>query len=76
MKWMKLEPILQSEISQKEKNTYCILMHIDRIYKILLMDLFAGKERRCRHKNKLIDTVGVQVGQIEKVALTYIHYNM
>ena len=76
MKWMKLEPILQSEVSQKEKNTYCILIHMYRIYKILLMDLFAGKEMRCRHKNKLTDTVGVQVGQIEKVALTYIHYNM
>ena len=28
VKWMNLEPIIQSEISQKEKNKYCILMHI------------------------------------------------
>ena len=28
MKWMNLEPIIQSEISQKEKDKYCILMHI------------------------------------------------
>ena len=28
MRWMKLEPILQSEISQKEKHQYSILMHI------------------------------------------------
>ena len=28
MRWMKLEPIIQSEISQKEKKKYCILMHI------------------------------------------------
>ena len=27
MRWMKLEPIIQSEVSQKEKNKY-ILMHI------------------------------------------------
>ena len=27
MRWMKLEPI-QSEVSQKEKYQYCILMHI------------------------------------------------
>ena len=27
MRWMKLEPI-QSEVSQKEKNKYCIFMHI------------------------------------------------
>ena len=28
MKWMKLEPITHSEVSQKEKYRYCILMHI------------------------------------------------
>ena len=28
MKWMKLEPIIQSEVSQKEKQQYSILMHI------------------------------------------------
>ena len=28
MRWMKLEPIIQSEISQKEKYQYSILMHI------------------------------------------------
>ena len=28
MKWMNLEPIIQSEVSQKEKNKYCILTHI------------------------------------------------
>ena len=28
MRWMKLEQIIQSEISQKEKHQYSILMHI------------------------------------------------
>ena len=28
MRWMKLEPITQSEVSQKEKHQYSILMHI------------------------------------------------
>ena len=28
MRQMKLEPIIQSEISQKEKNKHCILVHI------------------------------------------------
>ena len=28
MRWMKLEPIIQSEISQKGKHQYSILMHI------------------------------------------------
>ena len=28
MRWMKLEPIIQSEVSQKEKHQYSMLMHI------------------------------------------------
>ena len=28
VRWMNLEPVIQSELSQKEKNKYCILMHI------------------------------------------------
>ena len=28
MKWMKLEPIIQSEVNQKEKHQYSILTHI------------------------------------------------
>ena len=28
MRWMKLDPIIQSEVSQKEKHQYSILMHI------------------------------------------------
>ena len=33
MRWMNLEPIIQSEMSQKEKDKYYILMHIYGIYK-------------------------------------------
>ena len=28
MRWMNLEPIIQSEVSQKQKDKYHILMHI------------------------------------------------
>ena len=31
MRWMKLELIMQSEVSQKEKHEYSILMHIYEI---------------------------------------------
>ena len=31
MRYMNLEPSIQSELSQKEKDKYCILMHIYRI---------------------------------------------
>ena len=32
MRWMNLEPIIQSEVSQKEKDKYCILRHIFGIW--------------------------------------------
>ena len=33
MRWMKLEPIIQSEVSQKEKHQYSILTHVYGIQK-------------------------------------------
>ena len=33
MRWIKLEAIIQSEVSQKENRQYNILMHIYGIYK-------------------------------------------
>ena len=33
MRWMKLEPIIQSEVIQKDKDQYSILMHIYGILK-------------------------------------------
>ena len=33
MRLMKLEPIIQSEVSEKDKHQYSILMHIYGIYK-------------------------------------------
>ena len=33
MRWMKLGPIIQSEVNQKEKHQYSILKHIYEIYK-------------------------------------------
>ena len=33
MRWMKLEPIIPSEVSQKEKHQYSVLTHIHGIYK-------------------------------------------
>ena len=28
VRWVDLETVIQSEVSQKEKNKYCMLMHI------------------------------------------------
>ena len=38
MRWMKLEPIIQSEVSQKEKHQYSILAHISLARKIPWME--------------------------------------
>ena len=42
---MNLETIAQSELSQKEKNKYSILMHIGAIRKMVLMILSAKQEK-------------------------------
>ena len=28
VRWMNLKPVTQSEVSQRQKNKFCILMHI------------------------------------------------
>ena len=28
VRWMYVKPVIQSEVSQKEKNKYCLLVHI------------------------------------------------
>ena len=33
VRWMNLESIIQSEVSQKEKDKFCILTHVYRIQK-------------------------------------------
>ena len=37
MRWMKLEPIIQSEVSQKEKHQYSILTHIYMEFRKMVM---------------------------------------
>ena len=46
VRWVNLEPTIQSEVSQTEKSTYCILTHIYRIWKDGTDDLIcrAGME--------------------------------
>ena len=42
--WMDLESVIQSEVSQKEKHKYCILMHICGIEKNGIDDLICKPE--------------------------------
>ena len=41
---MNPKPIIQSEVSQKEKDKYCILTHIHGLWKDVLMNLFTGQQ--------------------------------
>ena len=49
---MNLMPIIQSEVSQKEKDKYHILTHIFGIQKMVLKNLFAGQQWRNRHRKQ------------------------
>ena len=42
--WIKLESVIQTEVSQKGKNKYCILMHNMESRKMVQMNLFAGQD--------------------------------
>ena len=45
MKWMNLEPVIQGEVNQKEKDKYHIKACIWNLHANLQ---FAGKEQRCK----------------------------
>ena len=59
MRWMKLEPIIQSEVSQKEKHQYSILMHIYGIQKDGNDNPVCETAKRDTDvQNRLLDSVG------------------
>ena len=57
MRWMKLEPIVQSEVSQKEKHQYSILTHIFGIQKDGNGDPICETAKETDVKNRLLDSV-------------------
>ena len=60
---MKLEPIIQSEVSQKDKDHYSILMHIYGIYKDANDNpIFQNRKRDTDVQNRLLDSVGEDEG--------------
>ena len=65
MRWMNLEPIIQSEVSQKEKYKYRILMIYMKSKKMVLMNLFQGSNGETDIENRLIGTEGREEGEGE-----------
>ena len=58
VKWMKLEPVLQSEVSQKEENKYSILTHVYGIYKNRTDEHICWEGRRGNYREQSMDPVG------------------
>ena len=66
MRCMKLEPIIQSEVSQKEKYKYHTLTHIYIYMKsgeMVLVKLFSGKQQRSRHTEQTYGQGGRREGR-------------
>ena len=57
IRWMKLELIIQSEVSQKEKHHYSILTHIYGIRKMVMITLYARQQKRHRRIGQSLDSV-------------------
>ena len=56
MMWMNLEPVIQSEVYQKYKYKYHILMYHMKSRKMILMNLFAGSNGETDLEDRLRDT--------------------
>ena len=52
LRWMNHEPVTWNEISQKEKNKYCVYLSIYmESREMVLMNHPAGQEQRCRYRD-------------------------
>ena len=61
---MKLELIIQSEVSQKEKQQYSVLTHIYGIQKDDHNDPISDTGKETEIKNRLLDSVGEGEGRM------------
>ena len=59
---MKLEPIIQSEVSQKEKHQYSILVYNMEFRKMVTRTLCARKQKRHKCKEQIFGLCGRKRG--------------
>ena len=63
MTWMKLEPIIQSEVNQKDKHQYSILTHIYvEFRKMVTITLYAKQKKRHRWTEQTFGLCGRRRG--------------
>ena len=58
MRWIKLEPIIQSEVSQKEKHQYSILCIYMEFRKMVMITLYARQQTRHRCIEQFFELCG------------------
>ena len=76
MRWMKLEPIIQSKVSQKEKHQYSILCIYMEFRKMVTMTLYARQQKRHICKEQTVVLCGRRQGWDERMPLKHVYYHM
>ena len=78
VRWMNIEPVIQSKVSQKGKNKYCILVHIYEIQKNGTNKPIcrSGIETQTQRTDLWTQWEQKRVGQIEREGLKDTHYHM
>ena len=78
MWWMKLESIIQSEVSQKDKHQHSILMHIYGILKDGNHEPICEtiKETQMQRTDFWILWEKARVGWFERIAMKHVYYHM
>ena len=77
MRWMKLEPIIHSEVSQKEKHQYSILMHIYEFRRMVMMTLYVRQKKTQMYRTDFWTLwEKARVGWFERIALKHAYYHM
>ena len=63
MRWVKLQPIIQNEVSQKDKHQYSILTHIYMEFrKMVTITLYAKQKKRHRGTEQTFGLCGRRQG--------------
>ena len=57
LRWIKLEPIIQSEVRKKNTNTVCNYLYVE-FRKMVMMTLYARQQKTHRYKEQTFGLCG------------------
>ena len=75
MRWMNLEPIIQREVSQKEKDKYCIITHIYGTYKNDTEEFIFRAAMEKQTESRPMDKGGGEKGEVRCMESNMETYN-